>query len=211
MHLNLSGLDGVTSFFTDVIPELSVNFNVVLYYLPLKKDSMLESDYTFEFIANDLIAVLDELQLSEVSLVGESFGGIVAQHAAFMFPSRVRKLVVLSSLAKTELPPEIEWKVQYLLPILRTVGGLLPALGQRAFALIHAEDVVEATEPTFVRDLFIRGRYYKSLHRFLMSSVLNCNLLFYLSMNFMQMRVLLTSSRCWHELTSPTILIFERK
>jgi len=58
-----------------------------------------------------------------VSSPGESFGGIIGQHVAFNYPDIVDKLVVLSSLAKTELPPEIQWKLDYLFPIINNLGA----------------------------------------------------------------------------------------
>ena len=65
-------------------------------------------------------------------------------------------MVLLSSLAKTQLPPEIEWKVQWLLPIVKNLGELFPDVAQYLFARIHAEDVVEQSEPQYVRDLFVK-------------------------------------------------------
>jgi hypothetical protein len=49
----------------------------------------------------------------------------VAQHYAFMYPEKTSSLVVLSSLAKTELPAEIEFKHKYLLPIIKAIGNFL--------------------------------------------------------------------------------------
>lgn len=150
------GLDGAVSFFSDVIPELTVNYHVVLFYLPLKRDNIPSESYTFEYIVSELVSTLDELHIPRASIVGESFGGVVAQYTAILHPERVDKLVLLSTLAKTQLPPEIQWKVTYLLPILRFVGSNLPRLGQTLFANIHLEDVVEASEPQYVKDLFVR-------------------------------------------------------
>jgi pimeloyl-ACP methyl ester carboxylesterase len=84
---------------------------------------MKKEDYTFEYIATQLNSVLQENGLDSVkSVVGESFGGIIAQHFASMYPDKTESLVLLSSLAKTELPPEIEFKHNYLLPIIKTLG-----------------------------------------------------------------------------------------
>jgi pimeloyl-ACP methyl ester carboxylesterase len=51
----------------------------------------------------DLLALIDALELSDVQLVGASFGGLVALAAAAMAPERFRALVLLAPLA-----PEFE-------------------------------------------------------------------------------------------------------
>jgi pimeloyl-ACP methyl ester carboxylesterase len=146
----IPGLDGATAFFADVIPELTVNYHVVLFYIPLLPDGLNVSEYTFEYMATKLTYVLDELQVQSANIVGESFGGIIGQHFAFMYPERVSKLVLFSSLAKTQLPPEIEWKVQNLLPVVSFLGKLHPSWAQGLFAYLHADDVVEPSEPMYV-------------------------------------------------------------
>ena len=52
---------------------------------------------TIEEMAQILIAFLDTLQLGAVDLMGWSLGGIVAQYAALLTPSRFRRLVVAGS------------------------------------------------------------------------------------------------------------------
>jgi pimeloyl-ACP methyl ester carboxylesterase len=166
----LPGLDGATSFFDDVIPELTATNGVavVMFYLPLKTNTIKDSEYTFDYLASELKSVVDEVNASvaerrststsrpRVTLVGESFGGVVAQVFAYNYPTCLSSLVLLSSLAKTNLPPEIEWKVRNLLPILKTVGWFVPEIAQHIFARLHVDDVCEKHEPQFVKDLFIK-------------------------------------------------------
>ena len=47
---------------------------------------------------HDLIAVLDALELASVTVVGASFGGLIALSAAALVPDRVRALILLGSL-----------------------------------------------------------------------------------------------------------------
>lgn len=82
--------------------------------------------------------------------------GVVAQTFAARSPQKVASLILLSSLAKTDLPPEIEFKVKWLLPIVSNLGEFFPGFAQFLFAQIHSDDVVEKTEPLFVRELFIK-------------------------------------------------------
>jgi pimeloyl-ACP methyl ester carboxylesterase len=128
-----------------VIPELTASQRrVVVFHLPLLTRDMNESDYTFDYIASELKrVVVDKLHIPKFHIVGEStnspsqycpvcyvcvitigesFGGIIGQHVAFNYPDIVDKLVVLSSLAKTELPPEIQWKLDNLFPIINNLG-----------------------------------------------------------------------------------------
>jgi 3-oxoadipate enol-lactonase len=58
---------------------------------------------------DDLVAVLDALELASVTVVGASFGGLIALSAAALAPARVRALVLLGSLVPgVEPSPEME-------------------------------------------------------------------------------------------------------
>ena len=105
------------------------------------------SDRHHRFIADKLSEILDELHISQANIIGESFGGIVAQHFALKYPARVHSLSLISSLAKTELNADVEFKINYLLPILRIIGKIAPGIAQELFARIHLSDVVEQHEP----------------------------------------------------------------
>lgn len=70
----IPGLDGATSFYSDTIPELSANFHVVQYFLPLKTKNMAQDMYTFDYMAEDLLNVIDSLHIESAVFVGESFG-----------------------------------------------------------------------------------------------------------------------------------------
>jgi pimeloyl-ACP methyl ester carboxylesterase len=148
------------------------NVQIIIFNLPLlePEPAMKEQDYTFEFIATSLKTVLDSAinqqhqqnqqqqhnQIQRVDIIGESFGGVVAQYFATMYPDRVNSLCLLSSLAKTSLPPEVKWKLDNLLPIVKLMGTVAPAFGQMLFARLHVDDVVEPHEEQYIRDLFIK-------------------------------------------------------
>ena len=92
----IPGLDGCTVFFQGVVPELVRDFFVVVYDLPLYNGQ----NYTFSYLAADVTKALDELAI-ERRIVGESF---MARRSTWLgTPERVEALVLLSSLAKTEL------------------------------------------------------------------------------------------------------------
>ena len=103
----IPGLDGATSFFDGVIPLLTPHADVLMFHLPLRPATMLESGYTFDYLSDelekDIRAHLDvrnrrnneksssdgtssivngqssSSSSSSVHLVGESFGGVIAQ------------------------------------------------------------------------------------------------------------------------------------
>jgi pimeloyl-ACP methyl ester carboxylesterase len=148
----IPGLDGCTTFFQGVVPELVRDLFVVVYDLPLYHGQ----NYTFSYLAADVAAALDELDIERASIVGESFGGVVAQHLALEHSERVEALVLLSSLAKTELTPVVKFKLHCLLPLVELLGRAFPGLAQTIFAKVHASDVVEASEPSWARSLFVK-------------------------------------------------------
>lgn len=152
----IPGLDGATSFFSDSLPELTVEFQVIVFNLPLRKRLDSEQNYTFSFMAWELKKVIDELNLKQVHIVGESFGGVVAQHFAMDYPDCVKSLSLLSSLAKTNLPPEIQWKLDHLFPLVVNLGRYFPSLAQWIFAYIHVDDVLEKSEPNYAKQMFIK-------------------------------------------------------
>lgn len=152
----IPGLDGAVNFFSDVIPELTVDHYVIVFEIPYRTRNMRDDVYSFRYISTELKKVIGVLGLEKVDIVGESFGGIIAQHFALEYSYNVNKLVLLSSIAKTVLPPEIQFKLDYLLPIVSGLGNYFPAIAQMLFAQIHVYDVVEPSEPNWVKQLFIK-------------------------------------------------------
>lgn len=53
--------------------------------------------YTLEVLADDLAALLDALGLPSAHLLGTSFGGAVAMHAALRHPERVASLILVAT------------------------------------------------------------------------------------------------------------------
>lgn len=156
------GLDGVTAFFADVLPELTLNFHVVMFNLPLVVPPLSQAAadaevYDMPYIARSLAGVMDEAGIKGgASIVGESFGGMVAQQLALDFPDKVDRLVLLSSLAKPELTPSVLFKVNFVLPVVETIGYVAPFLAQSLFSVAHLPDVVEKHEPLWAKHLFLK-------------------------------------------------------
>ena len=85
----------------DQIAEiLSHSFDVVR--LDLRghgKSEVPPGPYSIEGFAEDVHAVLAQLDISKSHIVGFSLGGLIAQSFALTYPARVHKLVILSAVA----------------------------------------------------------------------------------------------------------------
>jgi len=147
-----------------VIPELTTSHRVVVFYLPLAPGPFdgastgggVGEDYSFDLIVTSLQSVLTELNLPTVHLVGESFGGAVAQHFTLQHPDNVASLSIVSSLCHTEVTPIVQFKLNFLLPVVSAIGNAFPGLAQHLFATFHVDDVVEKFEPSWMRDFFVK-------------------------------------------------------
>ncbi len=65
-----------------------------------------EPPYTLDDMADDAVAVLDDLGVSQAHVVGASMGGMIAQTVAIRHPDRVASLVSIgSSTGNPNLPP----------------------------------------------------------------------------------------------------------
>ncbi len=143
----IPGLDGVTEFFADIYPALSANYQVIKYYLPLLDEaSALGQPYTYEFIAADIKKILDELRIQKTHVIGESFGGAVAQVFALEYPEMLDRLVVLSSAAKFNI--SLKLKIQL---------RIFPFIPMWLFARIHLHEVCEPVDPQWAKDMFVRN------------------------------------------------------
>lgn len=54
-----------------------------------------DTSMTYHDVTQDVINLLDELSITEFDIIGHSMGGKIAMLLALLYPSRVRKLVVL--------------------------------------------------------------------------------------------------------------------
>ena len=72
----------------------------IRYYLRLP----IESEYTIDDMANDAIAVLNELNISKAHVLGISMGGMIAQIIASTHPDRIKTFTLIASTASTPSP-----------------------------------------------------------------------------------------------------------
>lgn len=135
----LHGLGGTRTAWGPQLRALSDRFRCVAWDMPGYGDSEPIRPLTYETIADRLIVLLDRLEIESADLVGLSFGGMHALHAALRHPDRVNRLVLADSspaFGMDGTTPE-EWMASRLAPI---DAGRTPA--------DMAEDVIDAITAT---------------------------------------------------------------
>ena len=86
--------------FSDEKRSNTIVRNYIRYYLRLPIDS----EYTIDDMANDAIAVLDELDISQAHILGISMGGMIAQIVASTHSDRTKTFTLIASTASTPSP-----------------------------------------------------------------------------------------------------------
>lgn len=142
----IPGLDGITDFFADIVPELSRHYTVIVYHLPLLAEAKAAGvKYTFDFIISDLKKVLEDLGVEKAHVIGESFGGVVTQVFVLKYPESVEQLILISSAPHFEISRKNRFLMKFL-----------PITPQWLFARVHVKDVCESGDPDWAKNLFIR-------------------------------------------------------
>ena len=93
----IHGLTGDLSiwFLCRAFTELATTYRVTVYDLRGHGYSDAPpADYTSADHARDILGIMDVLGIDQARLVGHSFGGVIAMHAAVMAPGRVEALVL---------------------------------------------------------------------------------------------------------------------
>lgn len=112
-----------------------------------ERSHLLAKDITLDIFVKDLVNVLEWEDLTDVVLVGHSFGGIGITGAADRVPSRIRQLVYLDSLILENgqspfsvLPPDVVAARRKLAQ--EFSGGVsMPVPDPKAFGVTAPEDV----------------------------------------------------------------------
>ena len=53
--------------------------------------------YTMKMLAEDIYGLMNEIEIKKAHIVGRSFGGMIAQHFALMYPNKVNKLILIAT------------------------------------------------------------------------------------------------------------------
>ena len=86
--------------FSDEKRSNTIVRSYIRYYLRLP----IESEYTIDDMANDAIAVLDELNIPQAHVLGISMGGMIAQIIASTYSDRTKTFTLIASTASTPSP-----------------------------------------------------------------------------------------------------------
>jgi esterase len=90
----LHGLFGSSDNLGRVASELSKDYQVHSIDLRNHGDSFHTEEMSYDLMAGDVVAYMDEQGLDRVSLLGHSMGGKVAMKIALIYSERVSKLIV---------------------------------------------------------------------------------------------------------------------
>lgn len=87
----------IYEFYKDVIETLKKFFNVYFVYLPGFKEKKLIKPYKLDDYVNFLKEFVDKNNLESFYIIGHSFGGQVAAKFSYLYPARVKKLILYNS------------------------------------------------------------------------------------------------------------------
>src|SRR5437879_2387632 len=88
----------ITNNWTGWIGELSKTRKVIAVEMQGHgRTADVPRDITYENLADDVAALLEQLKIPRADLIGYSMGGAVAMQCAIRHPDKVRKVVVISS------------------------------------------------------------------------------------------------------------------
>jgi 3-oxoadipate enol-lactonase len=96
----LNGLTQSTDSWILMLPYFKENYKIVLMDFIFQGQSDKTGDWRdFDTHAKDVKAILEQEKIQKTNLIGISYGSLVAQHFAVMYPEYLKKLVLLSTFA----------------------------------------------------------------------------------------------------------------
>jgi pimeloyl-ACP methyl ester carboxylesterase len=157
--LLLHGLGGTRASLFETAAALATSFRVHAPDLPGFGSSSKPAlgAYNARWFSSQMLGLMDQLGISEASLIGNSMGGRVAIEMALSAPERIRALGLLC--------PAVAWIRRGLHPIVRLLRpelGLLPHAFRRSlvaaqfWSLFHDRDVLDPAVGELMVDEFRR-------------------------------------------------------
>ena len=127
-----------------------------------------KSPYSLQDMAEDTIAVLEELEIEQAHIVGASMGGMIAQTVAYNFPERTQSLVsIMSTTWAPHLPPPGREQEQGISDMnessaeqakdLEKIGFYPGALPNQVTAILSAGDRTKQVEMINAPTLVLHG------------------------------------------------------
>jgi 3-oxoadipate enol-lactonase len=107
----LNGLTQSTVSWFFVTPYFKENYKLILLDFVFQGESSKDADWrNFDTHAQDVSLVLKQEKINKATIIGLSYGSLVAQHFAVHYPQHLNKLVLLSTFAhKTPYYEAIEY------------------------------------------------------------------------------------------------------
>lgn len=96
----LNGLSQSTVAWQLMLPAFVDDYKIILCDFIFQGQSDAEGEWRdFDQHANDVAGLISSLNIDKITVIGISYGSLVAQHLALNYPSKIEKLVLLSTFA----------------------------------------------------------------------------------------------------------------
>lgn len=96
----LNGLSQSTVAWQLMLPAFTEDYKIILCDFIFQGQSDAEGDWRdFDQHANDVAGLINSLNIDKITIIGISYGSLVAQHFALNYPNKVEKLILLSTFA----------------------------------------------------------------------------------------------------------------
>jgi len=93
----------ITNNWTEMIAQLSKSRQVIAVEMQGHgRTADINRDFSYESLADDIAALLDYLKIKQADVLGYSMGGGVAMQLAIRHPERVRKVVSISAVYRSD-------------------------------------------------------------------------------------------------------------
>jgi len=80
--------------------DLSEHFKVIRFDTRgAGKSDRPDGVYTMELLADDINSLLDYLKIKKTHIIGHSLGGMIVQNFAILYPNRIKKIVLINTIA----------------------------------------------------------------------------------------------------------------
>lgn len=90
----LHGLFGMSDNWVTMAKKFAANFHVIIPDLRNHGQSPHTEDFSYELMAQDIIALMDEKGVSSAHIMGHSMGGKLLMHLAFDYPERLYHIII---------------------------------------------------------------------------------------------------------------------